>query len=163
MSRHGQYSGHDFTYTDGETGEMFVPWIVETSGGVDRMFLFLLLDAYREDGDRVFLKLHPKLSPYTAAVFPLVRNKPDITAKAKEVYKHAKMHLKLSTVWDDRGNIGKRYYAQDEIGTPFCITIDYTTLEDETVTVRDRDSAEQIMLPIEKIEEYIRSQMNAHT
>jgi glycyl-tRNA synthetase len=163
LSRHGQYSGHDFTYTDGETGEMFVPWIVETSGGVDRMFLFLLLDAYREDGDRVFLKLHPKLSPYTAAVFPLVRNKPDITAKAKEVYTHAKMHLKLSTVWDDRGNIGKRYYAQDEIGTPFCITIDYTTLEDETVTVRDRDSAEQIRLPIEKIEEYIRSQMNAHT
>lgn len=159
LSRHGKYSDHDFTYTDLATGEKFIPWIVETSGGVDRTFLFLLLDAYREEGDRVYLKLHPKLSPYTVAVFPLVRNKPEIIAKAQAVYKHLKLESRLSVVWDDRGNIGKRYYAQDEIGTPWCVTIDYKTLDDNTVTVRDRDTTKQERVSLDRIIDFIREKL----
>ncbi|MBI5620275.1 glycine--tRNA ligase [Candidatus Gottesmanbacteria bacterium] len=155
LSRHGKFSGHDFTYTMGETGEKFIPWIVETSGGVDRTFLFLLLDAYREEEGRVYLKLHPKLAPYTAAVFPLVRNKPDIVAKAQSVYRRLKGTHRLSCVWDDRGNIGKRYWAQDEIGTPWCVTVDYDTLKDDTVTVRERDTTKQERVHISALGAYL--------
>ena len=93
------------------------------------------------------------------AVFPLVRNKPDITAKAQSVYKHLKLESRLSVVWDDRGNIGKRYYAQDEIGTPWCITIDYDTLKDNTVTVRDRDTTKQDRVSIDRIVDFIREKL----
>ncbi|MDQ3098497.1 MAG: glycine--tRNA ligase [bacterium] len=158
LRRHGEYSGHDFTYTDQETGEKFIPWIIETSGGVDRTFLFLMYDAYTEEvlenGDtRVVLKLHKDLAPYKVAVFPLVRNKEDITAKAREIYKSLKQTMPV--IWDDRGNIGKRYRAQDEIGTPFCITVDYQTLEDGTVTVRNRDTMQQDRIKIEEILAFI--------
>ncbi|OGI27702.1 MAG: glycine--tRNA ligase [Candidatus Moranbacteria bacterium RIFOXYA1_FULL_44_7] len=148
LGRHGQFSGQDLSF------EGIVPWIVETSGGVDRTFLFLLLDSYTKDGDRVFLKLNPKISPYKVAVFPLLANKPELVRKAQEIYKHLKLECKLATVWDDRGNIGKRYYAQDEIGTPWCVTVDFQTLEDQTVTVRDRDSAVQERLPVASLDSY---------
>ena len=151
LSRHGQFSGKDFTYTDSETGEKFLPWIVETSGGVDRTFLFLLFDAYFEDGRRVVLKLKPQLAPYKVAVFPLLANKPKLVKKAREVFEDLKTEFHIA--WDDRGNIGKRYYAQDEVGTPWCVTIDFQTLEDDAATVRDRDTTEQVRVKIEELKD----------
>ena len=141
---------HGLTYKDPETNEEYTPWVIETSGGVDRSALFFLLDAYHEEEDRVVLKLHPKLAPYKVAVFPLVKNKPDMVNKAREVFGNLK--TKTSAIWDERGNIGKRYFSQDEIGTPYCVTIDYQTLEDGTVTVRDRDTTEQERAKIEDLE-----------
>lgn len=155
LSRHSEYSGQDLSYLDPETNEKFVPNIVETSGGVDRTFLFLMLDAYHEDGDRVVLKLKPELAPYKAAVFPLLKNKPELVEKARGVFKDLKKKTGLNIVWDDRGNIGKRYYSQDEIGTPVCITVDFQTLEDNTVTIRDRDTAEQKRVKIEDVDSLI--------
>lgn len=156
-------SRHKLTYKDEESGEEYTPWVIETSGGVDRATLFFLLDAYYEEpvesakadhgssGERVVLKLHPKLAPVKVAVFPLLRNKEEIVSKARSVFSLLTSHLSLPIMWDDRGNIGKRYYAQDEIGTPWCVTVDYQTLEDETVTVRDRDSAKQERVSIDKL------------
>lgn len=142
LRRHQEYSGQDMTYFDSNSSEKYLPYIIETSGGVDRAALFFLLDAFCEEGDRVILKLHSKLAPYKAAVFPLLANKPDLVKKAKSIFDDLKQKLEVD--WDDRGNIGKRYFAQDEIGTPYCITVDFQTLEDDTVTIRDRDSAKQI-------------------
>ena len=141
LKRHQEFSGQDMTYRDTETGEVYIPWDIETSAGVDRSLLFFLVDAYREDGERIYLALHPKLAPYKAAVFPLLANKPQLVEKARSIYGELKKRFMIS--WDDRGNIGKRYYAQDEIGTPFCVTVDFQTLEDDTVTLRDRDTAKQ--------------------
>ncbi len=149
LSRHAEFSGQDLSYTDLETGEKFIPNIVETSGGVDRAFLFLLLDAYAEEGDRVILKFHPEIAPYKTAVFPLLANKPELVKKAKEIYDN--LRKDFSVAWDDRGNIGKRYYSQDEIGTPFCITVDFDSLEDDSVTVRDRDTAKQERIKIKDL------------
>ena len=139
---------HKLTYKDEETGEEYIPWVIETSGGVDRAALFFLLDAYQEEGEgdkkRIVLKLHPKIAPYKVAVFPLVANKPDLVKKARSIYELLTKNSQLGPVaFDDRGNIGKRYYSQDEIGTPWCVTVDYQTLEDQTVTVRDRDTTKQ--------------------
>ena len=149
-------SRHKLTYTD-ETGSQYTPWVIETSGGVDRTALFFLIDAYREIGDRVVLKLHPRLAPYKAAVFPLLANKPDLVTKAQSVFQLLKPLFPIA--WDDRGNIGKRYYSQDEIGTPWCITIDFDTLKDDTVTVRDRDTAKQNRISISKLTNYLSSQL----
>ena len=152
ISQHQKHSGQDMTYFDAETNEHYLPYIIETSGGVDRATLFFLINAYHEDEKRVFLKLDQKLAPYKAAVFPLLANKPELVAKAKEVYQLLTTNSQLLPVaWDDRGNIGKRYFAQDEIGTPYCITIDFDTLEDGTVTVRDRDTAKQERVKIDKL------------
>jgi glycyl-tRNA synthetase len=148
LSRHAEYSGQDLSF------EGITPWIVETSGGVDRTFLFLMNDAYSEEGDRTILKLNPKIAPYKVAVFPLLANKPELVTKAEGIFKHLRLNLRLSTVWDDRGNIGKRYYSQDEIGTPWCITVDFQTLEDDTVTIRDRDTASQVRVPIGELDTY---------
>ncbi len=153
LRRHQEYSGISMEYTNAD-GEKFLPWTIETSGGVERAFLFVLLDAYREDklgGDgRVYLKLKPELAPVKVAVFPLLKNKPELMKKAREVYVLLKKEIP-QCVFDDNGNIGKRYRRQDEIGTPHCVTIDFDTLEDETVTVRDRDSGEQKRCPIESL------------
>jgi len=145
-------SNHGLKYQDLETGEMYTPWVIETSGGVDRAALFFLIDAYREEEKRVVLKLHPKLAPYKAAVFPLLANKPELTTKARLVFDMLRPVLR--TAWDDRGNIGKRYFSQDEIGTPWCVTIDFQTLEDNTVTVRDRDTTKQERVKIDKLTEW---------
>ncbi|TSC90481.1 MAG: glycyl-tRNA synthetase [Microgenomates group bacterium Gr01-1014_5] len=157
LARHELYSGQDMNYTDPETGEKYIPWDIETSAGVDRSFLFLLLDSYTEDGDRVYLKLSPKLAPYKVAVFPLVGNKEDVVNKAREVYDSLKSNF--SADWDDRGNIGKRYYAQDEIGTPWCITVDYKTLEDNTVTIRDRDTTAQVRVEVDKLSDWLQNKI----
>ncbi len=148
LSRHSEYSGKDLSY------EGYTPWIVETSGGVDRTFLFLLMDAYTEDDKRIYLKLNPKIAPYKIAVFPLVRNKEEITKRAWKIYQDLK--TKYMTVWDDRGNIGKRYYAQDEIGTPWCVTVDY---ELDSVTVRDRDTTKQERVDISRLDSYFQNKL----
>lgn len=148
-------------YRDAQTGEAFWPHVIEPSLGVDRTLLAVLLSAYAEDGDRVVLKLPPKLAPYKAAVFPLLANKPALVAAARKIYDDLRKEFPVA--WDDRGNIGKRYYSQDEIGTPYCITVDFDTLGEgddkklkDTVTVRDRDTGEQDRLPIAKLAEFVR-------
>lgn len=153
LRRHQEYSRQNLTYRDQVSGEEYIPWDIETSAGVDRSTLFLLIDAYTEEEKRVVLKLHPSLAPYKAAVFPLVGNKEEIAKKARGVYENLRNNFMVA--YDDRGNIGKRYYAQDELGTPFCITIDYETLENETVTVRDRDSMQQERIKIEDLQSFI--------
>jgi len=152
-------SRHKLKYKDSNSGEEYTPWVIETSGGVDRSTLFFLLDSYYEDGKRVILKIHPRLAPFKAAVFPLVANKEDIVNKAQEIYRMLKKSGIIVT-WDDRGNIGKRYFSQDEIGTPWCITVDYNTLEDNTVTVRDRDTTKQERIKVEKLDEYFKNKLD---
>lgn len=144
---------HKLSYRDQESGKQYVPWVVETSGGVDRATLFFLVDAYCEENKRIILKLDPRLAPYKVAVFPLLANKPELVKKAKSIYEDLKKEFEVT--WDARGNIGKRYFAQDEIGTPWCVTVDFQTLEDDTVTIRDRDTAKQERLKIEKLLSYL--------
>jgi len=153
LKSHSKVSGLDLSYKDQETGESFVPHVVEPAVGVGRLFLIAMLEAYHEEENRIILKLPVQLAPYKVAVFPLVRNKPEITAKAREVFGLLKSHF--YTAWDDRGNIGKRYYSQDEIGTPWCVTVDYQSLEDNTVTIRNRDTAKQERLNISEIEQFV--------
>jgi glycyl-tRNA synthetase len=146
LKRHNEYSSIDLSYYDEESKERLIPWDIECSGGVDRAFLFVLLEAYAEDDlggeQRIYLKLAKHLAPVRAAVFPLLKNKPALVAKARQVY--ALLMKEIPSVkFDDNGNIGKRYRRQDEIGTPTCITIDFVTLENDTVTMRDRDTGEQ--------------------
>lgn len=158
LSRHQKYSGQDMTYRDPDTGEEFLPWDIETSAGVDRSTLFLLIDAYSEDNGRVLLKLSPKISPYKAAVFPLLANKPELVEKAHGIYLDLKQDFMIA--WDSRGNIGKRYASQDEVGTPFCITVDFESLEDSMVTVRERDSAKQERVKITELKSYLSAKIN---
>ena len=141
LKTHSKCSGKDLSYTDPITKETFVPYIIEPSVGVSRLFLALLTDAYHEEEKRVVLRLAPSLATVKVAVFPLVANKPDLVDKARGIYTNLKKSFAVS--WDDRGNIGKRYLSQDEIGTPWCVTVDYDTLESDTVTVRDRDTTKQ--------------------
>jgi glycyl-tRNA synthetase len=144
LSRHQQHSGKDLSYFDDETNERYVPYIIETSAGVDRTLLTCLVDAYREEevrGEkRVVLKLHPRIAPMKAGVFPLVRRDgmPEVAHRiAHELRRH------MPVFYDETGSIGRRYRRQDEAGTPFGITVDSQTLADETVTVRDRDTMQQ--------------------
>lgn len=159
LSRHAKYSGQDLSCFDQASKQSIVPWVIETSAGADRVFLFFLLDAFHQEGERLVLSLHPKLAPIKAAVFPLVSNKPDIYNKAHEVYEGLKK-LGVNIAWDDRGNIGKRYYAQDEAGTPWCVTVDYQTLEDSTVTVRDRDTAKQERIGVDELKSYLLTKLS---
>ena len=154
LSNHQRVSGKDLQYFDDETRERFIPYVIESSVGVGRMLMAVLTDAYTVDeinGEkRIVLKLKPSLAPYKAAVSPLLKNKPELVAKAREVYHMLQKELG-AVMWDDNGNIGKRYRRQDEIGTPACITIDFQTLEDNTVTVRNRDTAEQERTSIDSV------------
>ena len=150
-------SRHGLTYTD-DSGKKFTPWVIEASGGVDRSLLVFLLDSYKEDDKRVWLSLSPKLAPYKVAVFPLLANKPNLVKKAKGIYDSLKPHF--MTAWDDRGNIGKRYLSQDEAGTPWCVTVDFQSLEDDTVTVRDRDSAKQARVKAPDLENYFSKKLS---
>lgn len=159
LSQHSKFSGRDLSYFDQATNERIAPWVIETSGGVDRATLFFLLDAYHEEEKRTVLKLHPRLSPIKVAVFPLVANKEELVKKARSIYKELKA-THLIVAWDDRGNIGKRYLSQDEAGTPWCVTIDYDTVNDGTVTIRDRDTTKQVRIKAEKLAEYIGEKLN---
>jgi glycyl-tRNA synthetase len=151
LQQHMKFSGVDLQVVDSSTGRKFIPHVIEPAVGLNRLLLMMLLEAYQEDPEnhRVVMKFPKHLAPYRVAVFPLLKNKPELVDKAREVFD--KLSLDFSAVWDDRGNIGKRYLSQDEIGTPSCVTIDFQTLEDNTVTLRDRDTMEQIRLPIEEV------------
>jgi len=148
---------HKLIYKDGETNKEYTPWVIETSGGVDRTTLFFLINAYHREKDRIILKLHPKLAPYKAAVFPLLANKPELVKKAKEI--HETLIKKYPVAWDARGNIGKRYFSQDEIGTPWCMTVDFETLKDDMVTVRDRDTKKQERIAIDKLASFLENEL----
>jgi glycyl-tRNA synthetase len=145
---------HNVSYKDPQTNETFVPHVMEPAVGINRLALIVLCDAYHEEEGRIVLKLDPKIAPYKVAVFPLVANKENVVEKARNVA-NALRDEGIAVAWDERGNIGKRYLAQDEIGTPACVTIDYQTLEDDTVTIRDRDTKEQIRITIHDIKEKI--------
>ncbi len=140
-------------YQDVEAGENLYPHVIEPSLGVDRSVLAVLCDAYKEEADRIVLQLKPALAPYKVAVFPLLKNKPELVKKAQEIY--ADLRKDFMVAFDDRGNIGKRYYSQDEIGTLLSVTCDFQSLEDNTVTLRDRDSMKQIRVEISKLKEII--------
>ncbi len=161
LKNHTEKSGQDLIYTDPETNEKFVPHVIEPTFGMTRFLLMVLLESYHEEGEgadkRVYLKLHPKLAPYKVAVFPLLKNKPELVGKAREIYDELRKHF--STAWDDRGNVGKRYYSQDEIGTPYCITVDFDSLQDGMVTVRDRDTKEQPRIEIANLVNYIQQRL----
>ena len=159
LKQHAQYSGEDFTYLDQETGEKFVPYCVEPSLGCDRVTLAFLCNAYEEqeiaEGDvRTVLHLHPAIAPYKVAVLPLSKK---LSEKAEEVY--AKLSKNFMCDYDEAGSIGKRYRREDEIGTPYCVTIDFDTLEDECVTIRDRDTMEQVRVKIDELESYIQDKI----
>jgi glycyl-tRNA synthetase len=166
LKQHMELSGVDLTYLDPETNERYIPWILETSVGLGRMFAAVVADAYCEEdlGDgtkRTVLKLHPDLAPYRVAVSPLLKNKPQLVEKAREVFTMLKSEFG-NVAFDDNGNIGKRYRRQDEIGTPHCIVIDFDTLGEEdpahkgTVTVRHRDTGEQERVAISELVSYLK-------
>lgn len=155
LTQHQTFSGESMEYTDPVTNEKYIPYVVEPALGVDRMFLTILCNAYdeetiAEDDTRVVLHLHPALAPYKVAILPLSKKLSD---KAKEVHKKLTKHFNCD--YDEAGSIGKRYRREDEIGTPFCVTIDFDTLEDDTVTIRDRDTMQQIRLKIDELVPYI--------
>ena len=155
LTQHQNTSGKDMTYFDQETNSHYIPYVVEPSLGVERSFLAFLCDAYDEEeiaeGDvRTVLRLHPFLAPYKAAVLPLSKK---LSEKATEIYHDLQKYFNVD--FDDAGSIGKRYRREDEIGTPLCITYDFESEEDGCVTVRDRDTMEQVRIKIEDLKAYI--------
>ncbi len=158
LKNHMEASGQSLEYMDQATGEKYLPHVIEPTWGVDRSFLAVLVDSYREEGERVYLKIPIKLAPYKAAVFPLLKNKPELVEKAKSIYTELRKNYQIA--WDDRGNVGKRYYSQDEIGTPYCITVDFDTLENDTVTIRDRDTAQQERVAISELASFISTKLS---
>jgi glycyl-tRNA synthetase len=160
LKAHTEKSGVDLSYFDEETKSRFIPHCIEPTFGVDRLTLAILSDAYREDefgGEkREYLKLSPKVAPILVAVFPLLKNKPVLVEKAREVCADLKKVFGARVAFDDNGNIGKRYRRQDEIGTPFCVTIDFDTVEkDAGVTVRNRDTGEQERMAVKDLVSYL--------
>jgi len=163
LKKHSDFSKVDLSYYDEENKERFIPHCIEPSLGLDRTVLAVLCDAYREDkmGDevRTYLKLAPSVAPYKIAVFPLLRNKPELIKKAEEIFKHIKEVIPATT-FDDNGNIGKRYRRQDEIGTPYCVTVDFETIEQGNgVTVRDRDSGKQERVAEGELVKYLKEKI----
>ena len=163
LTRHQEYSGQDMSYLDPETNERYVPYCIEPSLGADRVALAFLIDAYDEetvvDGKgkedtRVVLRLHPALAPYTVAVLPLSKKLEDV---ALPIYEELSKHFNVE--YDAAGSIGKRYRREDEIGTPFSICVDFDTETDKSVTIRDRDTMEQIRLPLSDVREYIENKL----
>jgi glycyl-tRNA synthetase len=163
LSRHSEASGEDLEYFDQTTGEHLIPWIVETAAGADRAAFTFLIDAYREEevrGEtRVSLALHPELAPYTVAVLPLLKKRPEIVELCHRIKADLQKHV--MAVYDDTAAIGKLYRRQDEIGTPWCVTVDVESLEDGAVTVRDRDSMGQERVPVEGVTRLILDRLEA--
>jgi glycyl-tRNA synthetase len=159
LKNHMEKSGVDMRYRDPVSGDKFIPHVVEPTFGITRTTMTVLIDAYSEEDKRVVMKISPQLAPYKAAVFPLLANKPDLLKIAKKVFDMLRVENDLSVSYDERGNIGKRYFAQDEIGTPWCITIDFDTLKDDTVTVRDRDTTKQDRVSVDKLGSYIENKL----
>ncbi len=161
LTQHTKCSGEDLSYRDPITNEKYIPHVVETSAGVDRTFLAVITEAYMEEKVdkeiRVVMKFPKNLAPIKVAVFPLLKNKPDLVKKAREVYDNLKGEFMCE--FDDNGNIGKRYRRQDEIGTPFCLTIDFDSLDNGDVTVRDRDTMKQDRIKIEGLKDYLKEKL----
>jgi glycyl-tRNA synthetase len=163
LKSHSDLSGKKMTYYDPELEEHYIPYVVETSVGCDRMFLSVLSnalieetvpDAQGEDAKRTVLKIHPALSPVKCAVLPIVRNKEELVGKAREIYDRLKLHFLCQ--YDEKDAIGRRYRRQDAIGTPYCVTIDFDTIEDDTVTIRERDSMRQERIPVSEVVRIVR-------
>jgi glycyl-tRNA synthetase len=163
LSRHQEYSGEDLRYFEQETGERFIPHVIEPTFGVDRTILVVLLDAYDEEETvdvngkpeiRTVLRLAPALAPYKAAVLPLMK-KPELTGIARELFQEIQEQTNFVVDYDETANIGKRYRRQDEIGTPYCFTVDYETIDDRSVTVRHRDSMQQERIAISGVRSYL--------
>jgi len=161
LTQHAKISGKDLNYYDNESGQHYIPYIIEPSAGVERSFLAFLIDSYREEiveGEkRVVLSLHPSLTPIKVAILPLSRNE-KLTPLAKEIY--GQLRSSFITYYDDSQSIGRRYRRQDEIGSLFCVTIDFESLEDHQITIRDRDSLAQIRVPIEELEKTLRAKLS---
>ena len=159
LSRHMEHSKKSLEYLDPQTNEKYIPYVIEPSVGADRLFLSIFCDSYQEEtlenGDtRTVMKLHPAIAPYKVAVLPLTKKQSE---KAEEVYATLAKHF--SVEFDVAGQIGKRYRRQDAIGTPYCVTVDFDTMEDNAVTVRDRDTMEQVRLPIDQLVDYIQDKI----
>lgn len=170
LTEHQRYSGKKLQYFDPERNESYVPYVLETSIGCDRMFLATMShalmdevvpDADGNDSERTVLKLHPALAPVKCAVLPLVKNKEQLTAKAREIFNNIK--FAFNTQYDEKDAIGRRYRRQDAIGTPFCVTIDFDTLEDNSVTIRERDTLKQERVPIEQVEAIVSERVDMKT
>lgn len=161
LKNHENASGMSMKYRDPETNEEYIPHVIEPTWGVDRTVMAVLANSYKVLGDgdkkREVMQIKPSLAPFKAAVFPLLHNKPELIEKAQKIYLDLKADFMVA--WDDRGNIGKRYASQDEIGTPFCITVDFESLDDNAVTVRDRDTAAQERIKIDDIKDYLRNKL----
>jgi len=167
LTQHQEFSGEDLTYFDQERNARYIPHVIEPAMGVDRTVLVLLLDAYEEEATvdvngkpdtRIVLKLSPRVAPYKAAVLPLMK-KPELADVAREVFDRLEAETNYLVDYDETGNIGKRYRRQDEAGTPYCFTIDYDTVEDRTVTVRDRDTTAQMRMAIDDVVPYVRERV----
>jgi len=158
LKSHIDMSKVDLSYYDEETKERFIPHVIEPSFGLDRLVLSILTSAYKEDemnGEvRTYLALSPKIAPIKIAVFPLLKNKPELVDKAKELFADLKSKYN-SVIFDDNGNVGKRYRRQDEIGTPYCLTVDFDSLEDDTVTIRNRDTGDQERVKIIDLDKHL--------
>jgi len=158
LSQHQKFSGADLNYFDQAAGQKYLPHVLEPTFGVDRAILVVLSAAYTEEdlgeGDsRTVMKFPPKIAPVKAAIFPLLKNKPELVAKAREIFDDLKTEIRCE--FDDNGNVGKRYRRQDEIGTPYCITIDFDTLKNNEVTVRDRDTMQQERVKIAELKNWL--------
>lgn len=163
LKRHSEVSGKDLSYFDDETKKRYVPYVIEPSAGVDRSLLAFLADAYYEEKDeggemRVVLELHPYLAPVKAAVLPLVKNKKPLTTLAKKIFENLKSDYLIE--YDEVGSIGRRYRRQDEIGTPYCVTVDFDSLKKKDATVRDRNTMKQKRLKIDKLGEFFKEKIS---
>ena len=158
LTQHQTFSKKNMTYFDEANKERYIPYVIEPSAGADRSTLAFLIDAYEEEEERVVLHFHPKLAPIKVAVFPLMR-KEGHPEKAREIEKMLRPHFKIQ--YDESGNIGRRYRRQDEIGTPYCVTIDHDTFQDDCVTLRDRDSMEQVRIPISGLIEALQERIDS--
>ena len=152
LKQHIKHSGKELYIVDPKTNKKVTPHVIEPAVGINRLFLMVLADAYHEEGERVVLRIDPKIAPYKIAIFPLLANKEQLVGKAKELFET--LRAEFTCTFDERGNIGKRYLYQDEIGTPWCVTVDFDSLEDHAVTVRDRDTTEQVRVPMTELSSY---------
>lgn len=159
LKQHIKHSGKDLYILDPQTNEKITPHVLEPAVGINRLFLMTLVDGYAKDGSRTVLKLAPSIAPYKVAIFPLLSNKPELVEKAESLFDE--LSKQFVVTFDGRGNIGKRYLYQDEIGTPWCVTVDFQTLEDQTVTIRDRDTMEQVRLSIAELPSYFHQKLQS--
>lgn len=159
LSSHQKFSKQNLEYFDEKTKKRYLPHVIEPTFGLDRTILAVLIESYFEEKERIVLKLKPQLAPFKAAVFPLLANKIQLVQLARQIYDDLRKHFLVA--FDDRGNIGKRYYYQDEIGTPFCITVDFESLKNKDVTIRDRDTTKQERVKIKDLLKILKEKLDA--